>query len=171
MHLIKVVIIINCWWTELSNWPVCFSFVKASADSYMAKVQQWPAVLPAEAEVCRLPNGNRAVSFLFVSARVGPVESSTGWVSCIGVHTGDHRRRYPITVLLRSAVAGDITNSGGERRREARPDPGARGCHEPQRDSTEPVGPEDKASTTFQQRSPGWRCHMAGLVESESEAR
>lgn len=80
---------------------------------------------------------------------VGPVEPEAGRVRCSGLRAGSYSGRYPAAVSLRREMVGDIDHGGGEGRREAGGDTGARGGDEPDKDSKEPVGPSDQESTTF----------------------
>ena len=54
------------------------TFLQAGSDFDLEEISPAPAVLYQKTEVCRLPFGNKPVGFLFMSSRVGPVESEIG---------------------------------------------------------------------------------------------
>jgi len=148
-------------WKQLTVFSLFFSSVKASEDGDLAEVQRWPEVLPATAQVQRLPVGNCSVGVLFVSVRVGSVESEVSGIRCVGLCASYHRGWDSITVFLHRKLVGDIADGGGEGRGEVREDPWARGGNEPEWHTEELVGPADKASPAFQQGDGAWRCHVA----------
>jgi hypothetical protein len=133
-------LIIFCSFLFLAD-LICLNLFQESEDGNMEKIQRWPEVLFAKAQVCRLPVRNRPVSVLFMPLGMGPMEPEAGGICCIRVRAGHNCGWNPVALPHCCPVVGDIPNRGRKGRGQSRNSTRSRGSYQFVSHSEKLVGP------------------------------